>query len=82
MDIIVVFSEGVAAITDPSLFKIIDLLISLKKLSGLGAFFIPTSSKSLTHWIADPSKEESLSHQPQYVYNSSHIRQVKIINVL
>jgi len=46
VDIIVVFSEGVAAITDSSLFKIIDLLISLKKLSGLGAFLIPTSSKS------------------------------------
>ena len=28
VDIIVVFTEGVAAITDPSLFKIIDLLIS------------------------------------------------------
>ena len=56
VDIILVFSEGVAAITEPSLFKIIDLLISRKKLSGLGAFFIPTSSKSLTHWIADPSK--------------------------
>ena len=46
---IVVFLEGVAAITEPSLFKFIDLLTSRKKLSGLGAFFIPTSSKSLTH---------------------------------
>ena len=49
MEIIVVFSDGVAAITEPSLFKRIDLLISRKKLSGLGAFFIPTYSKSLTH---------------------------------
>ena len=48
VDIIVVFSEGVAAITEPSLLKIIDLLISRKKLSGLGAFFIPTSSNFLT----------------------------------
>ena len=38
VDTIVIFSEGVAAITDPSLLKIIDLLISRKKLSGLGAF--------------------------------------------
>ena len=56
MDIIVVFSEGVAAMTEPSLLKIIDLLISRKNFLGLGAFFIPTLSKSLTHSIADPSK--------------------------
>ena len=37
----VVLSDRVAAITDPSLFKMIDLLISRKKLSGLGAL-IPT----------------------------------------
>ena len=49
MDIIVVFSDGVNAITEPSLFIVIDLLTSRKKFSGLGAFFIPTSSKSLTH---------------------------------
>ena len=49
VDIIVVFSEGVAAITDPSLLRIIDLLSSRKKLSGLGVFLIPTSSNSLTH---------------------------------
>ena len=55
VDIIVVFKEGVAAITELSLFKTIDLLISGKKLSGLGTFFIPTSSKALTHCIADPS---------------------------
>ena len=48
VDIIVVFSEGVAAITEPSLLRIIDLLISRKKLSGLGVFLIPTSSNSLT----------------------------------
>ena len=49
VDIIVIFSEGVAAITEPSLVNIIDLLISRKKFSGLGAFFIPTYSKALTH---------------------------------
>ena len=49
VDIIVVCSEGVAAITEPSLFKIIDLFISRKKLSGLGTFLIPTASNSLTH---------------------------------
>ena len=43
VDIIVVFKEGVTAITEHSLFKIIDLLIYRKKLSGFGAFFIPTS---------------------------------------
>ena len=47
--IILIPSEGVAPITEPSLSIITGLLISLKKLSGLGAFFIPTSSKSLTH---------------------------------
>ena len=49
VDIIEVVSEGVAAITEHSLFIIIDLLIPRKKLSGLGAFFIPTFSNSLTH---------------------------------
>ena len=49
VDIIVVFSEGVAAITEPPLFKIIGLFISRKKLSGLGAFLIPAASNSLTH---------------------------------
>ena len=56
VDINIVFLEGVAAITESSLLKIIDLLISRKKLSGLAAFFIPAFSKSLTHSIADPSK--------------------------
>ena len=45
VDTMVVFWEGVAAMTEPSLFKIIDLLISRKKLSGFGAFFIPPLQK-------------------------------------
>ena len=47
--------DGVNAITELSLLNIMDSLISLIKFDGLGTLLMPTSSKALTHWIADPS---------------------------